>query len=291
MTFRQLPLLGLFFFCAVLLGCAGVPSVSERQNYANVLVKKNEWHKQVIRTKRFDLIAFLPNVVHNHKSDVLTVYIEGDGLAWISPNVPSHNPTPINPLALKLAINDSSGNVAYLARPCQFVESTSRNCESKLWKEARFSTPVIEAMNQAVQQLKEQTMTKKIRLIGYSGGGAIATLLAEKRKDIEMLITVAGTLDHRAWTHFHKISPLTQSLNPIDEIHKLKSIPQVHFIGSADRIIPKSITESFVQEAIKNEIEKITVREIPGYTHVCCWVGEWRALQQSLESHVKKEFY
>jgi hypothetical protein len=52
----------------------------------------------------------------------LSVYIEGDGLAWMSRRRLSRDPTPVDPLALDLAALDPAANVVYLARPCQHTE-------------------------------------------------------------------------------------------------------------------------------------------------------------------------
>ncbi|WP_414683398.1 lipase family protein, partial [Methylophaga sp. UBA5088] len=142
----------------------------------------------------------------------LTIYIEGDGLAWLNRRKISSDPTPVDPLVLKLAVHDKQA--VYLARPCQYVKSD--RCDKKLWTSARFSTEVVESMNQAVTELKNQFQASSLRLIGYSGGGAIATLLAAERNDVDQLVTVTGNLDTTAWTEMQHISALTDSLNPAD---------------------------------------------------------------------------
>ena len=58
--------------------------------------------------------------------DEVHVYIEGDGYAWATTTDPSDDPTPINPLALRLAAVDDAPNVLYLARPCQFRPAGTR---------------------------------------------------------------------------------------------------------------------------------------------------------------------
>jgi hypothetical protein len=44
----------------------------------------------------------------------------------------------------------------------------------------------------------------------------VASLVAARRHDVVRLVTVAGNLDHLAWTTLHGVSPLTGSLNPAD---------------------------------------------------------------------------
>ena len=132
---------------------------------------------------------------------VLTVYIEGDGLAWRTRSIPSTNPTPIDPVGLKLALAHPLGNAAYLARPCQYVGGhTARGCDQSYWTNKRFAREVIESSNEALTTLKLEFGARHLQLVGYSGGGAVAALLAAKRDDVIRLVTVAGNLEHLAWT-------------------------------------------------------------------------------------------
>ncbi len=66
-------------------------------------------------------------------------------------------------------------------------------------------------MNVAIDKLKQKYNSEKLQLIGYSGGGAVVTLVASQRSDVISLVTIAGNLDHQTWTKHHKVSPLTGS--------------------------------------------------------------------------------
>ncbi len=144
------------------------------------------------------------------------------------------------------------------------------SCRQAYWTNQRFASEVIEAMDRAVDILKQRFGALRITLIGYSGGGAIAALLASRRGDVARLITVAGNLDHLAWTAFHRVSPLTGSLNPVDFRTSLGQIPQWHFSGREDRVVPSFLLENFV-EGMSNTRVKI----IPEYDHYCCWARDW----------------
>jgi len=115
-----------------------------------------------------------------------------------------------------------------------------------------------------------------LRLVGYSGGAAVAALVAAKREDVVQLVTVAGNLDHRAWTTWHQVSDLSQSLNPADARRELSAIPQYHLIGEKDKVVPPALIDEFV--AGFSSSEKIMVREIPDFDHQCCWVQRWSSL-------------
>lgn len=250
--------------------CSSLPSIDARRNAAEVLAAKHNWQAVTIHSDRFDLRAYLPGKAG--KGEVLSIYIEGDGLAWISSTQASSDPTPLTPLALQLALAQPDGQAAYLARPCQY-ETSPGVCRQAYWTNQRFAPEVVEAMDRAVDILKLRSGARRITLIGYSGGGAIAALLASRRKDVASLVTVAGNLDHRAWTEFHRVSPLDGSLNPVEFRTGLGQIPQWHFSGREDRIVPSFLLENFV-EGMSNT----RVRIIPEYDHYCCWARDWPRL-------------
>ena len=54
---------------------------------------------------------------------------------------------------------------------------------------------VVRVSKQAIDTLKQQFQSEEIVLVGYSGGGAIAALVAARRADVADLISVAGNLD------------------------------------------------------------------------------------------------
>jgi hypothetical protein len=264
---------------SILTSCThSVPSVTDRKILADKISQAAGWNKQTITTDKFILTAYNSKIQSGNK--VLTIYIEGDGYAWINSSLASSNPTPINPLALKLALKHGKGNIAYLARPCQFInEDSFQECDKKYWTDARFSSEIIAANHQAINQLKEQFGASKLQLVGYSGGGAVATIIAAQRSDIVNLITVAGNLDHKAWTKARRISPLENSLNPADFWETLQNIPQVHFVGRDDRNITINVAESFISNF--PEDKKPTIKIIDTFTHSCCWIDEWPMLLES----------
>jgi len=70
------------------------------------LTKKVNWKEYSIRAYPFTLKAYGPNA--SGKSAILTIYLEGDGMAWLTESTPSTNPTPQIPIALKMAIHDKN---------------------------------------------------------------------------------------------------------------------------------------------------------------------------------------
>lgn len=257
----------------LLSGCTHLSPEARTQN-AEALAANGGWEKRYVETNRFTFVAFAPK--HSTPIRSLRIYIEGDGQAWQHRKLPSQDPTPINPIALKLALKDPQAAV-YLARPCQYVQGQhKKGCEQRYWTHARFSEEVIDATDQAITALMRQSHAQRLILVGYSGGAAVAALVAARRRDVDKLITVAGNLDHAAWTTLHNISPLSGSLNPVDSRSQIQSIEQLHLVGAEDKIIPASIVSAYVRGF--PDATKIKMRSIDRFDHHCCWVEQWPSL-------------
>ena len=230
----------------------------------------------MVPTQYFQLVTF--QRISQPGADV-TVYIEGDGLAWLSRTRPSSNPTPANPLALKLASLDEARNVLYLARPCQFIEiSRDSNCRTEYWTNERIAPEVLASMNAAISKVKAARGLRDIRLVGYSGGGSVATILAAQRDDVIDLRTLAGNLDIQAFTTHHDISPLTGSMNPVAFAEKLISVPQMHFVGLQDEVIPPRLFLRYKRAlaVYDPDLHCLGLTELPGVSHDKGWETIWQ---------------
>lgn len=262
--------------CLHLSGClssTSMPSPETRTLHVAHFAKKIGWKEHAIHADQFTLKTYGSAVPS--KTNRLTIYIEGDGLAWLSENSPSHNPTPVIPTGFKMAMQDQKNDpIVYLARPCQFVfKEDWRNCRQAYWTHLRFSPEVIHAMNQAVTHLKKYYHAKQIILIGYSGGGTIATLLSARRRDVIQLITVAAILDTDYWVNQERLTPLYGSLNPANEWKKLVSIPQTHWVGGKDSVVRKEVAFAFANHF--PAVKKPTIIVMPAFDHACCWAKDW----------------
>lgn len=211
----------------------------------------------------------------------MRVYFEGDGLSWVSRSRLSDNPTPINPLAAKLMMTDKNDCKVYLARPCQYT--LDEKCSNVYWSSRRFSPEVIQSYQEALEQLKYTYNIRSFVLIGYSGGGAIAALSAARRDDVSRLITVAGNLDTNFWVKLQGLEPLHGSLNPADETLNLEKIPQTHFVGTNDTVMPKEIFSSYRSHFLKPE--KIESIECDKCTHNIGWEKVWENFSDKLKSY------
>jgi pimeloyl-ACP methyl ester carboxylesterase len=260
--------LALALLLPLLAACAG-PGVSAEQ--AAALARKAGLKPMTIPGRPFALAAF---VRQTDPSAPVAVYIEGDGLAWLSESEPSADPTPTDPIGLKLAAADPSPNVITLARPCQYVWSNA--CREAYWTDRRFSEEVVQAMSAALDS--QLAPGQKLHLVGYSGGGAVAALLAARRADAASLRTVAGNLDHAALNRFHGVSAMPGSLNPRDVAARLRELPQAHYVGERDEVVPPLAAESFLRAMGPSACA--TVVRVPGASHERGWTEFWRANQR-----------
>lgn len=177
---------------------------------------------------------------------VFKVYIEGDGHSFDSYGRPTGNPTPKGTLLREIAFGDKSHNVIYMARPCQFVKDA--NCSQRHWTSARFAREVVEAEFEAVSKI---VGGNEVVLIGFSGGAQVAGLIsvAKVGLNVKKIVTIGGNLDHLAWTDWHNLSGLSESLNLADYKKEYFKIPQVHFVGKKDMVVPKELVYEFVGDS------------------------------------------
>jgi hypothetical protein len=280
---------------------------------------QTEW----IQIKAFSLLLLEQSAKNNsnHKSNnAIHIYIEGDGTPWVKRFLIARDPTPRYPLALALMKRDSQLSF-YLGRPCYYQESyyqesghkesdyqentsqkhtyqqtdfyktlghSSNNspCNSHYWTDARYSADVVELMQTAIQEkiktLPGNKQTLPIILIGHSGGGTLAMLIAQQLPAVSGVITIAANMDIDAWTSYNNYSSLDKSIN-IAKTSSLRKIPQVHFFGSRDEVVPAKINQSFLQKIGKSP----TV--IEGFDHNCCWLNQWPTLLLDAEQQLKSQ--
>lgn len=268
------PTLGLLLFilCFAPVSCS---SVEKRISRADKIADKACLTKEAFQGDYFRLIVFQRI---KDKNLPLRVYIEGDGKAFLRRTRISSNPTPENPLALRLASLDKYSNILYIARPFQYhVTADIPEGADAYWTTYRFSPEVVRDVNNAINKIKGSYGIESIVLIGYSGGGAVAELVAAGRKDVRVIVTVAGNIDPDYHSQKNKLTPLKGSLNPVDFKEELQKIPQIHFVGLNDKIVTAEIAESF-REKIKAIPANFRIIQLQDVTHHEGWEEKWNKL-------------
>jgi pimeloyl-ACP methyl ester carboxylesterase len=214
----------------------------------------------------------------------IAVYIEGDGYAWVTAGQPSTDPTPVAPVALRLAVLDPACNLVYLGRPGQYGSAA---VGVRYWTDARFAPEVVDSYVTALRQLRAGNGGGRLHLTGFSGGGAVAALAAARLAgDAEggvTLRTVAGNLDVAAWVQQRRLTPLRASLNPADEAQALAMIPQLHLAGQRDRQVATTVLESYLAKLPARDC--VAVRFVDA-AHGGPWEEAWRAVLPSLPACV-----
>ena len=220
-------------------------------------------YKNPLSDMKFQTVMAPPYVVAGwykiqKAGDPLKVYIEGDGHAFDAQGRPTDNPTPTGVFLRELASEDPSPNVVYLGRPCQYLQAGA--CSEKDWTDGRFSKEIINSMNQYVLTMMKKARSEQLVLVGFSGGAQIAGWIGVKNpKQVKKLITIAGVLDHEAWTRYHGDMPLTKSLNLTEKKKDFLKLNQVHYAGENDKVVPVKLIQDFVG------VENLVV--VPKATH------------------------
>jgi hypothetical protein len=211
--------------------------------------------------------------------DTLYVFIEGDGAPWSGDGRRVRSdPTPHHALALQLA-ERSRHAVLYLGRPCYFGLESDGSCDPSLWTSGRYSERVVGSLVAAVNGFAVRHAYRAVVLVGYSGGGTLAVLMAPRMTSIEAVITVAANLDVAAWARWHGYLPLEASLNPADMPPLDPSIREWSLLGGNDANVPERISSRYLARLGPEQIWRFT-----DFDHVCCWVNAWPGIEARIDA-------
>ncbi len=221
----------------MLMGCAGTWTPPE------------EFTQRDVATGNYEIMTYQKIT---DRAAPIHIYIEGDGHAFDARGKPTRDPTPRGTLMRDLAARDTSANVAYVARPCQFIMSPS--CTVSDWTDGRFSANIVDATATAIRKIAGR---RPVILVGYSGGGLLAGLVINRHPEIKVKkwITIAAVPNHAAWTEYFGDAPLTRSL----DLTTTPRIPAVHYIGERDRVVPPELSRRFFPAT--------KIRVVPGAGH------------------------
>lgn len=234
----------------------------------------------VVPGKNFRHRVFSKSASQATLSHRLHVYIDGDGITWLGPGRVSLEPTSRDPLVLSLMKIDPASAV-YLGRPCYAGIFDPQSCNPWQWTHGRYSNEVVDSMVAALGRLLRRYPDADVVLIGYSGGGALAMLMAPHLDQLTAVVTLAGNLDIAAWVGYHQYSPLVGSLNPADMPPLRDDVRQVHWVGEEDDSVPPQV----VRSGLGNQ-NNATLFELPGVDHSCCWVDRWPGMLETISETV-----
>ena len=252
-------------------GCALSPA-SDFDNYATHLgLDSNSVH----------------SASHDHRvfsksgdsSSGLRVYFGSDGTPWVGNKTVARDPTPQRPLTLDLMTRDP-GPAVYVGRPC--YHGKMRNCGPHLWTSGRFSESVLASMTEATRTIIAGYPGLEVTLIGYSGGGVLALLVAERLPGVARVVTLAANLDTDNWADRHGYLPLSSSINPADHLSWRQELIQLHLSGTRD----ENVTADD-HERLRRKHHAATFKQVADFSHSCCWVEHWpRLLEEALATQL-----
>ncbi|HTV80425.1 MAG TPA: alpha/beta fold hydrolase [Steroidobacteraceae bacterium] len=202
--------------------------------------------------------------------DGLTLFIEGDGSPWTGGGrTVAADPTPHAPIALALAAA-TPGSVLYLGRPCYFGARTDRACEPRWWTSDRYSEAIVASLAAAANRFIAQHPVRRVILVGYSGGGTLAVLMAGRVPQVTAVVAVAANLDPQEWARRHHYLPLTGSLDPALQPPLPVALPQWYLVGDRDVNVPYAASSRYLDRLPREDIWHFAK-----FDHRCCWVEAW----------------
>lgn len=240
--------------------------------------------RNVVKGQRYRHVVYANRVAARASDgwgDRLVVFLDGDGQPWSADGQrPSADPTTRNPIALKL-LEQTPVPAIYVSRPC-YQELADAGCSPEIWTSRRYSSSVVESIATAVRATAQSAGRQELVLIGYSGGGVLAVLAAERIDNVAAVITLSANLDVDAWTAHHGYLPLTGSLDPAasDREH---SWPEIHLQGALDSVVPPATTGEYFKRHPAAHVWRFE-----RYDHVCCWVDTWPEAFGRIQSALAK---
>lgn len=237
-------------------------------------VLRPAWQKLAIEgdleSRRIDGGRFRHLVLWNgEQGSHLRIYVEGDGGPWIRETRVAVDPTPANPVLLRL-MHDATHPAVYLGRPCYFGSATDQACDQRWWTFDRYGRVVADSMCTAANQLSRQLGAETVQLIGYSGGGAIVIGMSACTDHLVALSTIAGNLDPQAWADYHGYSPLDDLSPLMPAAIRHGEVSEVHWQCHDDLNVPPSITDDYFaarQRAVRHIVKSCS--------HATGWKQYW----------------
>jgi pimeloyl-ACP methyl ester carboxylesterase len=214
---------------------------------------------------------------------LLVLFIEGDGSPWVGGGRQiAADPTPRVPLALELAVS-TPASVLYLGRPCYLEVRRPPECSEALWTSKRYSSEVVASMSAAAAAYIAEGHFEQVLIVGYSGGGTLAALMAADLPQVSGLVTIAGNLDPEVWTQLHGYLPLEGSLNPSLEPALPARLKQWYLVGERDRNLPAAATARYFAR-----IPQDRVWSYARFDHRCCWVQAWPSIFARISAELQR---
>jgi len=260
---------------AAIVGCTTTP-----ERYAQTLARGHGLEPLLLRGTTFQHHAF---AAVRGASGLLVLFIEGDGSPWVGGGRQiAADPTPRVPLALELAVS-TPASVLYLGRPCYMEVRRPPECSEALWTSKRYSSEVVASMSAAAAAYIAEGHFEQVLIVGYSGGGTLAALMAADLPQVIGLVTIAGNLDPQVWTKLHGYLPLEGSLNPSLEPPLPARLKQWYLVGERDRNVPAQASARYFARVPRDRVWSYA-----RFDHKCCWIDAWPSIFAKISAELQR---
>ena len=233
------------------------------------------WQEGYLHSEPFDhQIVRRPATAPVSNQSILYIYLHGDGQPFITPTQVAADPSPQRPYVLSL-MAAHNGDSVLLGRPCYFAARSQEICHPKWWTSHRYAEEVVNSLSDAANLLADG---RPVVLIGFSGGGSLAMLIAPDVDNLVGVVTIAANLDVTRWAVHHGYTPLSGSLDPLQSLPRTAAIPQIHYFGGNDEVVPISLSDE-----LHKHLPSGSLRIVERHRHDCCWQRRWAVrLQEAL---------
>ena len=223
----------------LLTACSSLPNTPEGFTKSTVEAEQLNfvvWEKDTIKPK-----------------ETLRFYIEGNG-----------TPNPQKAIALSLAKEDDFDNIVVLTRPCQYIDNPI--CQNKsIWEEERYHPEILKEMQELTKYFIKKHQAKDIELVAYDDAAPIAFNIAQRIGGTKKIVTIAGVLDVDSYAKQNKLTKFKNANEVQNNHHFMATIPQIHYIGSKDEVVTRTMTERTIAKL--NKPQNITVKVVHGFDH------------------------
>jgi pimeloyl-ACP methyl ester carboxylesterase len=200
------------------------------------------------------------------------VFFEGDGRPWSSDGLQAAtNPDPLRAVAPGLAAAQGDGAIV-LGRPCYHGRAADPGCEPGLWTSARYSEAIVASMATALERTLEASPPRPVVLVGVSGGGALALLVAERSPRVRAVVTLGANIDVDGWAKLHGYRPLEGSLDPLVTRPAAPGC-EIHIAAGRDTVVPAPLIRA---AAARRQGAVFWIED--DADHGCCWQTLWPAI-------------
>jgi len=258
---------------------ATVGACTSPARHAQLIARAASLEPLELTGTRFHHHAF---VATREPHGLLVLFIDGDGSPWVGGGRRiAEDPTPRRPLALQLAAL-TPASVLYLGRPCYMEPSRPPECTERLWTAERYSAEVVASLSAAASSYINQHHFERVLLVGYSGGGTLAALMATSLPNLKGFVSIAGNLDPDTWTRLHGYLPLQGSLNPALQPPLPADLPQWYLVGERDLNVSGAASARYL-----GRVPRDRIWSFPRFDHRCCWVGEWASIFSRISAELR----